>query len=186
MELHEVRAEIARDQNQHLEAAKEWRAALELAPGNPRLQHELAVSYFLAADYRAALAEAEKALHRDPRSPEMNFTAGDSWLRLEEPEKAVPFLRAALAADSGMRAADASLGLSLSRLGKFAEAAPHLEKALELDDDGSLHYQLARAYQASGNQAKAQTAMTRYQELQKKVADQKEEAAREAQILPPQ
>jgi tetratricopeptide (TPR) repeat protein len=186
VELHQVRAEIARDQNQHLEAAKEWRAALQLAPGNPRLQHELAVSYFLAADYRAALAEADKALQRDPRSPEMNFTAGDSWLRLEEPEKAVPFLRAAIAADPGMRAADASLGLSLSRIGKFAEAVPHLEKALELDDDGSLHYQLARAWQASGNQVKAQAAMTRYQELQKKVQGQKEEAAREAQILPPQ
>jgi tetratricopeptide (TPR) repeat protein len=186
VELHQLRAEIARDQNQHLESAKEWREALELAPGNPRLEHELAVSYFLAADYRAALAETEKVLRRDPRSPEMNFTAGDSWLRLEEPEKAVPYLRTALTADPAMRAANASLGLSLSRLGKFAEAIPHLEKALELDDDGSLHYQLARAYQASGNQAKAQAAMLRYQELQRQNQEQKEEAAREAQIAPPQ
>jgi tetratricopeptide (TPR) repeat protein len=186
VELHQLRAEIARDQSQHLESAKEWRAALELAPENPRLQQELAVAYFLAADYKAALAATEKVLQREPRSPEMNFTAGDSWLRLEEPEKAVPFLRAALAADPGMRAADASLGLSLSRLGKFAEAAPHLEKALQLDDDGSLHYQLARAYQASGNQAKAQAAMAKYQELQKRNQEQKEEAAREAQILAPQ
>ena len=76
MEFHQLRAEIARDQNQHLESAKEWRAALELAPGNPRLQHELAVSYFLAADYRTALAETGKVLRLDPRSPEMNFTAG--------------------------------------------------------------------------------------------------------------
>ena len=84
-----------------------------------------------------------------------------------------------------MRAADASLGLALSRTGKFAEAVPHLEKAQELDDDGSLHYQLARAYQAAGNAAKAQTAMAQYQELQKRNQDQKEEAAREAQITPP-
>jgi len=185
VELHEVRAEIARDQNQHPEAAKEWRAALELAPGNARLQHELAVAYFLGADYKAALAETEKALRTDPRSAEMNFTAGDSWLRLEEPEKAVPYLRSALAADPGMRAADASLGLSLSRLGKFAEAVPHLEKASQLDEDGSLHYQLSRAYQASGNQVKAQAAMAQYRELQKRTQEQKEEAAREAQILAP-
>ena len=70
----------------------------------------------------------------------MNFIAGDSLLRLEEPEKAVPYLKAALAADPKLLAADASLGLALSRLGKNAEAVPHLEKALELDDDGSLHY----------------------------------------------
>ena len=185
MELHQLRAEIARDQNQHLESAKEWRAALELAPGNPRLQQELAVSYFLAADYRTAIAETEKVLPSNPRSPELNFTLGDSWLRLEDPEKAVPYLRAALAADPKMRAADASLGLSLSRLGKFAEAVPHLERAQELDDDGSLHYQLARAYQAAGNAAKAQAAMAQYQELQKRNQEQKEEAARETQIVPP-
>ena len=85
----------------------------------------------------------------------MNFIAGDSLLRLEEPEKAVPYLRAALAADPKLLAADASLGLALSRLGKNAEAVPHLQKALELDEDGSLHYQLARAYQAAGEAEKA-------------------------------
>jgi tetratricopeptide (TPR) repeat protein len=180
--LHQLMAEIARDQGQHAESAKEWKAALELAPGNLRLLHDLAVSYFLAADYHAALAETEKVLKLEPRSPEMNFTAGDSWLRLEEPDKAVPYLRAALAADPKMRSADASLGLSL---GKFAEAVSHLERAQELDDDGSLHYQLARAYQAAGNAVKAQAAMAQYQELQKKNQEQKEEAAREAQIVAP-
>ena len=53
-------------------------------------------------------------------------------------------------ASSGLSSADASLGLALSRLGKHAEAIPHLRKALELDDDGSLHFQLANAYRAAG------------------------------------
>jgi hypothetical protein len=64
-------------------------------------------------------------------------------------------------------------------------AIPHLEKALDLDDDGSLHYQLARAYAAVGNQEKARTAMTAYQEFLKKSQQLKEEVAREAQIEPP-
>ena len=186
VELHQLRAEIARDQNQHLESAKEWRAALAIAPANLRLQHELAVSLFLAADYRAAVTEAEKVLTADRKSPEMNFTIGDSWLRLEEPEKAVPFLRAALLSDPKMLAADASLGLALSRLGKFPEAIPHLEKSIGLDDDGSLHYQLARAYQAAGDATRARTAMAQYQDLLKKNQEQKEEAARETMIAPPQ
>ena len=149
-ELHQLRAEIARGQGQHLESVREWRAALALMPGNPRLRRELAVSLFMAQDYQAALAEAESLLKTDPKSPELNFIAGDSLLRLEEPEKAVPYLKAALAADPKLLAADASLGLALSRLGKHAEAVPHLEKALELDEDGSLYYQLGRAYQADG------------------------------------
>jgi tetratricopeptide (TPR) repeat protein len=185
LELHQLRAEIARSQNQHLESVNEWRAALELSPGNPRLEQELAVSLFMAQDYRPAFDEAAALLKSDPRSPELNFVAGDSLLRLEEPEKAVTYLRAALEADPKLVAAHASLGLALMRVGKSAEAVPHLEKSLELDDDGSLHYQLARAYQATGDRDKARTAMEQYQEILKTSQQQKEEAAREAQIGPP-
>jgi predicted Zn-dependent protease len=164
VELHEVQAEIARSQNQHLESVKEWRAALDLSPGDPRLKQELAVSLFLAKDYKSAL-EAAKGL---PPSPELNFLMGDSLLRLEEPEKAVPYLEAALAADPKLREADASLGLALSRLGKYTDAIRHLEKSLDLDEDGSLHYQLARAYQAAGQREKAAAALAQYQEILKK------------------
>jgi tetratricopeptide (TPR) repeat protein len=185
VELHQLRADIARDQKQPLEAVKEWREALALSPGNPRVMRELAVSLFLAQEYRAAIEEAGAILKSNPRSPELNFVTGDSFLRLEEPEKAVPYLRAALAADPKLLAAEASLGLALSRLGQQKEAVPHLEKALALDDDGSLHYQLARAYQSAGASDKARTTMAQYQEILKKVAQQKEEAARQAQIGPP-
>ncbi len=170
VELHQFRAETARNQNQHLESIKEWRAALELSPGNSRLKQELAVSLFMAQDYRAALDESIVLLKSKPQSPELNFVAGDSYLRLEEPEKAVPYLKAALAADPKLIAAEASLGLALSRLGKNAEAIPHLEKSLKIDDDGSLHYQLARAYQAVGASEQARTTMAEYQEILKRKA----------------
>jgi tetratricopeptide (TPR) repeat protein len=168
VEFHQLQAEIARNQNQHMESVKQWRAALELAPGNPELEQELAVSLFLAKDFKSALEAAAGPHKRNPQSPELNFVMGDSLLRLEEPEKAVPYLEAALAADPKLRAADASLGLALSRLGKYAEAVRHLEKSLELDEDGSLHYQLARAYQAAGSSEKAAAAMAQYQEILKK------------------
>ncbi|HXP62842.1 MAG TPA: tetratricopeptide repeat protein [Dongiaceae bacterium] len=183
--LHRLRAEIARNQSQPLESVKEWRAALAIAPNDPQLEQELAAALFMAGDYRAALDQAAATLKAAPPTAELNFVAGDSLVRLEEPEKGVPYLRAALAADPKMLAANASLGLALSRLGKTGEAIPHLEKALELDDDGSLHYQLARAYQAAGNQEKARTAMAAYQEILKKNQDLKEEVAREAQIERP-
>jgi predicted Zn-dependent protease len=139
----------------------------------------------MAQDYQSALAEAEPLLKTDPRSPELNFLVGDSLLRLEQPDRAVPPLKAALASDPKLLAADASLGLALSRLGNYAEAVPHLEKAIELDDDGSLYYQLARACQALGRREKAAAAMAKYQEILKRVEQQKEDVAREAQIGPP-
>ena len=184
-ELHQLRAEIARSQGQHLESAREWREALALMPGNPRLRQELAVSLFMAQDYRAALAEAESLLKGGSKSPELNFVAGDSLLRLEEPQKAAAYLKTALSSDPKLLAADASLGLALSRLGNHAEAVPHLEKALQLDDDGSLYYQLGRAYLALGQREKATAAMSKYQEIVNKTEQQKEEVAREAQIGPP-
>lgn len=185
VELHQLKADIARGQSQHLEAVREWRAALALKPGNAPLERELAVSLFMAGDYSAALEAARKLLKSEPGSAEINFMAGDSLLRMEQPEQAIPFLRAALVADPGMLAADASLGLTLSRLGKNAEAIPHLRKALELDDDGSLHFQLANAYRAAGDGEKARAAMAQYQEIVKRNQEQKDEVAREAQIGPP-
>jgi tetratricopeptide (TPR) repeat protein len=186
VELHQLQAEIARNQNQHMDSVKEWRAALDLSPGNPRLEKELAVSLFLAKDYQSALAVAGPLLNTSPRSPELNFLTGDSLLRLEQPDKSVAYLQAALAADPELRAAEASLGLALSRLGRYAEAVRHLERSLASDDDGSLHYQLARAYQAAGAVEKARVAMNRYQEILKRSQQEKEAAQRETQIGPPQ
>jgi predicted Zn-dependent protease len=185
VERHQLKAEIARAQGQHLEAAQEWRAALALKPGNLSLERELAVSLFMSGDYRAALEQARELLKSRPGSAEFDFMAGDSLLRLERPDEAVPCLRAALAADPKLLAADASLGLALARLGKAAEAIPHLVKALELDDDGSLHFQLAGAYRAAGDAEKAREMMAKYQELVKREQEAKEEVAREAQIGPP-
>ena len=184
-QLHQLRAQIARDQNQPVEAVKEWRAALVLAPADPALTEQLAAALLMAGDYRAAVEQATAALDSRPRNAALNLVAGDSLVRLDEPDKAVPYLKAALAADPKLLPAEASLGLALARTGQTAQAIPRLEKALELDDDGSLHYQLARAYQAAGNTEKARGAMAAYQEVLKKNQELKDEVARQAQIEPP-
>jgi tetratricopeptide (TPR) repeat protein len=186
VESHRMQAEIEGSQNRHLEAVKEWKAALELSPGSLEILSEIDKSEYLGADYKSALELALKLLEKDSRSAEINYIAGASELHLEDAEKAVPYLEAALRADPKMEAAEASLGLALSRLGKNAEAIPHLEKGTELDEDGSLHYQLARAYQAAGDSAKAQATMQQYQQILKSNEEQKAEVAREAQITAPE
>ena len=185
VELHQLKAQIARGQGQQIEAVKEWRAALALKPDNLALERELAISLFEAADYKAALDAAAGLLKQHAGSAEIEFLMGDSLLRLEQPDEAVPHLRAALAADPALVAADASLGLALARLGKNAEAIPHLVKSLELDQDGSLHFQLAGAYRASGDAEKARAAMAQYQELVQREKQTREEIARETEIAPP-
>ena len=185
VQMHELKAEIARDQDQHLESVKEWRAALELAPGDAHLHEELAASLFLAADYRAAFDEASKLLAGGMNSAALNFTAGNSLLQLEDAVKAIPFLERAVALNPKMIPAHAALGLALSRAGKNAEAIPHLEKAIAFDDDGALHYQLARALQSTGQAERARSVMIDYQRIVKSNEEQKQQVAQEAQITAP-
>src|SRR5579871_297535 len=185
VELHALNAEILHNHKQDKEAANEWRAALRLAPGNRRLETELATSLFLSRDYKSAVDLIQKLLPAAPASPDLNFMLGESLLRSEQPEQAVPYLETALRTDADMLPAHASLGLALSKLDRGADAIPHLEKALSLDDDGSLHYTLARAYQQSGNAARARELMEQYQNIQKQSQEQKSDVAKEVSIAPP-
>lgn len=185
VQIHALKADILRGHRQYLEAANEWRAALKLAPGDPRLKHELAATLFLASDYQALIPMLQSELSKGDRSADTNFMLGESLLRAEQPDKAVPYLQAALKAQPSMKAADASLGLALALMNRTGEAIPHLEKALDLDDDGSLHYQLARAYQAKGDTQRARQLMTQYQQIQGANQQHKEEVAKEAQITAP-
>jgi tetratricopeptide (TPR) repeat protein len=75
--------------------------------------------------------------------------------------------------------------MAYSRLGRSTDAVPHLEAAIELDDDGSLHYQLARAYQTAGDAQRAQATMQKYQEIQRRAEEEKQTLEREAVITPP-
>jgi predicted Zn-dependent protease len=185
VELHALKAQILHGHKQDLQAADEWRAALKLAPGNQRLEGELATPLFLAHDYKAGMPLIEKLLQADNSSADLNFMMGESLLRTEQPEKAVPYLEMALQADSKMLPAHASLGLALSKLDRGGDAIPHLEKALALDDDGSLHYPLARAYQQAGNTQRSREMMAAYQRIQKQNREQKDELAKDTEIGPP-
>jgi Tfp pilus assembly protein PilF len=58
--------------------------------------------------------------------------------------------------------------------GNTTAAIPHLEAAVEKgeDEDGSLHYQLARAYQAAGQPELARKMLEKYAAIQKARRDQ--------------
>jgi len=185
VELHAVKAQILHDHGQDREAANEWRAALALAPGDEHLKTELATSLFLAHDYQAAMPMIEALLAADPKSPDLNFMLGESLWRTQQSAKAIPYLETALRINPGMLPAHAALGLALVSLDRNAEAIPHLEKAITLDDDGSLHYSLARAYRAAGNADRARENMEAYQKIQRQNNQVNEELAKQAEITAP-
>lgn len=185
VELHAILADLATGQRQYLEAVQHWRAAARLAPSDPGLERQVAISLERAGDYQASLPLLQRLHAREPKSPELNFFLGETYLRLEQPDKALAYLETAARLDPRLLPARASLGSALMRLGRAAEAIPHLQAALEIDEDASLHFQLARAYQASGHAEKAKQAMAEYQGLQQKSDAEKRELEEKTQITPP-
>jgi tetratricopeptide (TPR) repeat protein len=85
-----------------------------------------------------------------------------------------------------MLPAQASLARTYLALGQSGKAIPYLKAALPIDDDGSLHYQLGRAYQASGQVELARQTLKEYQKIHDQQETEKQSLNRDIQITPPQ
>ena len=185
-EMHELTAEIHRSQGRHREAVKEWQEALKSSPEDPRLRRELAVSLHQSRDFQAAQALLQDLIKAEPNSVELNFLLGDTLLNLQQGEKSIPFLKKAVQQDPALLPAQASLARAYLQIGAGNQAIPHLQAALPIDDDGSLHFQLARAYQAAGQQELAKQTLQKYQEISQSSRAQRQKLEQEIQIIPPQ
>jgi predicted Zn-dependent protease len=165
VQAHVQKAEALRKQGKYRASVEEWRTALKLAPGDRNLKHQLAISLFLTQDYKGILPELQQFLKAEPRSANLNFFVGDCLLETARINEAVPYLEAALKLDPKMLPAHVALGLCYVHMDQPKKAIPHLKMGLKLDRDGSLYYQLARAYRATGQPELAKEAMERYQAL---------------------
>ncbi|MFL6350296.1 MAG: tetratricopeptide repeat protein [Bryobacteraceae bacterium] len=166
-ESHRLKAQLLRAQGKYRQAIDECRAALKFSPADRKLQNELAITLFLSQDYKGTLPELEQLLKAQPRSANLNFFVGDSLFETAQIEEAVPYLETALGLDPKLIPAHVALGLCYVRLGDGKKAIPHLKLGLQLDTDGSLYYQLSRAYGQVGQPQLAKAMMDKYQELQK-------------------
>jgi tetratricopeptide (TPR) repeat protein len=183
-EIHELTAEALDLQGDHRQAADELREALRLAPGDRRLGELLARTLWRSREFDQAEPLLESLLHADPNSAELNFELGDAFLQQEDAEKAIPWLEKAVKIRPELLSAHASLARAYARAGQPAAAIPHFKAALSLDHDGSLYFQLARAYQGTGNSNLAQEAMRRFNEIRSK-ADVKNRVEQEHEITAP-
>ena len=165
VEDHVQNARALQQQGKYRASVDEWRAALKLAPGDRHLQHQLAIALFLTQDYNGILPQLREFLKADPRSANLNFFVGDCLLETAQINDAVSYLETALHLDPKMLPAHVALGICYVHLDEPKKAIPHLKMGLKLDKDGSLYYQLARAYRATGQPELAKQAMAEYQAL---------------------
>jgi tetratricopeptide (TPR) repeat protein len=169
-QIHELMAEALDLEGEHRQAADELREALLLAPGDRRLEELLAKMLWRSREFDQAEPLLKELLQADSNSAESNFELGDLFLQQEDADKAIPLLEKAVKIRPELLSAQASLARAYARSGRPAEAIPHFRVALPVDDDGSLHFQLARAYQSAGNSNLAREAMRQFEEIRSKAA----------------
>lgn len=167
-ELHELRAEAYAIQKRHKEAAGEWRAALRLKPNDRRMEKALAQSLWLNRDYEAARPLLERLHRAEPASAEVNHQLGDTLLQLGDFARAIPYLEAAVKLKPALLHGRASLARAYLRTGQPKRALGHLKAALPIDDDGSLHFQLSRAYERAGQEDLAKQAMEEFRRISRR------------------
>jgi tetratricopeptide (TPR) repeat protein len=178
-------AKLDSKRRQYVEAVKHWEEALKFSPADPYIKEQLAISLFQTADLEHARELFHELLKSDPESPELNYYLGDILLKSQKPAEGLPFLAKAIRLDPGLLPAHASLARTYLALGQADKAIPHLKIALSIDEDGSMHYQLGRAYQARGQLELARQTLKQYQEIYSKQEAEKQSLNREIQITPP-
>jgi len=100
----------------------------------------------------------------------LNFEAGELTLRTSgDAETAVKYLERALQTDSGMVRARVDLADAYAQLERFDDAIREVERIAGTDDDGGLHYRLARWYRQTGRGEEAAKAL----ESCKRIKEQK-------------
>lgn len=70
------------------------------------------------------------------------------------------------------------------RLGQAEDAVPHLKAALDIDETGSFYYQLARAYEKTGQTVLAKQNLQKFEEISKSVRVRRQKFFEERQIAP--
>ncbi|HET8548277.1 MAG TPA: tetratricopeptide repeat protein [Bryobacteraceae bacterium] len=140
---------------QYARAAAVYSELVKLEPKNASLRANLGMALHLAGHDREAIREFETALRQQPDIAPAQLMMGASWLRLGEPEKAVPPLRKALAAD--LAETHPLLAQALAALGQHEAAIEHYRRWTATDrGNPKAWHGLGRACEALAREAFAE------------------------------
>lgn len=178
-------ADILASQQRFSPAADAFQRALEIRASDPSLERELAELLFLARRTDEARPMLERFERTDPSDPRWPAMLGRLLTDEQEYDRALPLLERALTLPNPPDSVPADLGRAYLALGQPADAVEHLQAAVRRDADGSIHYQLAQAYQRLGMRDEAREALTQYRALESR---SRQEAAASAalEITPPE
>ena len=178
-------ADILLSRNKYSEAVGITKQALELRPGHPQIERQLAELLFLAGRNQEARPLLEKFRGLEPNNPSWPTMLGNLLVAEQQFDQAIPLLEDAIAQPDSTASARLALGRSYLAVGRPVDAIANLAAASAQDPDGSVHYQLAQAYQRSGDRTRAGEALQIYRERSERNQRETEDAA-SLEILAPE
>ena len=157
---HLLLGDIYRQRMRFEDAQAEYQRALAISPGDPAALIGLASAYFGDGNNGEAIETAQLALNLTPDDPELNLLMAEALIANQEMAPAEQYLQKALNAKPQMLPhVHALLGEVYADAGKTQQAIDQLVLGIKSDEDGSLHYQLARLYRKIGDSKDADAAM---------------------------
>jgi tetratricopeptide (TPR) repeat protein len=153
-------ADFAIQREDYEEAKSEYRTAMALRPHDPEIMLLTIRMLETARETQQAQEEATRAATEFPLHVGLNLEAGELMLRSAgDAEAAVKYLEQAVHSDPKMVRARVDLADAYAQLNKLDDAIHEINQIAATDDDGALHYRLARWYRQAGHPEEAAAAL---------------------------
>lgn len=164
--MHALLGDVFRAKRMWDDAETEYKKAVALDPKSRSARLGLAITLFSELKTDEAFLLDKSLLAEDTSDPEANLLAGEILIQRNQFPDAEIYLRecADLKPELEPRY-HALLGRVFAETGRIPEAIAEYKLGLSTDEDGSIHYQLARLYQKSGNKAAAEEAFKQSKRL---------------------
>jgi tetratricopeptide (TPR) repeat protein len=166
---HILLGDILRQRVEYTEALAEYKKAHEIDPADQAAMLGMASAYLGNNDLNKTIETARAALIQSPSDPELSIIMAEGLVAQHEYAEAEPYLMKGLNAKPQMLPhVHALFGNVYAEEGKTTEAIAQLKLGLASDEDGSVHYQLARLYRQTGDNQSASQALEQMKLIQKK------------------
>ena len=153
--VHQLLGDLESANGNDAKAMEEYRAAIAIKPSLPNLHYSLGHLLWKDLKTEEARKEFDAELKLNPRNPGALHDLGNTYLLEHQPDKALAYLKRALEAYPDDPDIHRDLGTAYAHLHDYAKAEAEFRLAVAGDHDGSVHYQLARVYQAQGEKENA-------------------------------
>ena len=185
--VHQLLGDLDAVKGDDTKAIEEYRAAVAQRPSIPNLHYSLGHLLWKNLQVADARTELEAELALNSHHAGALHDLGNTYLMEHQPEKGLQYLKRALAVEPNDPQLHRDLGMGYSELHDYRRAEAEFKIAVPTDHDGSLHYNLARVYQALGEKDKAATEFALSAQMNReshRTLERQTEKIKEIQALP--